>query len=334
MTGGSLSSDDLVLVTGGAGFIGSNLVEAVATSGCRVAVADRLGRDGRWKNLQVTAIHDIVDPEATLAWLERHWSRVALVLHMGAISATTETDVGRIVTRNIRSSLDLWEWCAQNGTRLIYASSAATYGNGSQGFVDDDRPEMLARLRPLNAYGWSKHVIDRRFVSDAAAGRPTPPQWAGLKFFNVYGPREDHKGDMRSLVNKIYPLAREGQPVSLFKSYDSGFADGEQARDFVHVGDCVRFVLWLAARPAVSGIFNVGTGKARSFVDLARATFRAAGRNASIAFRAMPEDMRATYQYFTQADMSKSRALGFNQPFVSLEEGVTDYVETWLARGG
>lgn len=321
---------DTVLVTGGAGFIGANIARAFAAEGWRVVVADWLEDGPKWRNIADIQLDDVIRPEAVLGFLEREAGRVALVVHMGAISATTERDGDRIVARNIRPTLDLWELCARKGLRFIYASSAATYGDGADGFTDDQSPAALAAQAPLNAYGWSKLMADRRFVADVEAGRPRPPQWAGLRFFNVYGPREDHKGDMRSVINKIYPTALNGGAVTLFKSHVPQYEDGGQLRDFVYVGDCVDVVRWLFETPSVSGIFNVGTGEARSFADLARAVFSAVGQPARIDYVDMPESIRNAYQYFTQADMTKLRAAGYDRPFTSLEEGVRRYVTEYL----
>jgi ADP-L-glycero-D-manno-heptose 6-epimerase len=259
-------------------------------------------------------------------WLQRHSGKVAAIVHMAAVSSTTETDVDRFVANNIRLTLDLWEWCAANSTRFIYASSAATYGDGSAGFSDDQTLAALAALRPLNAYGWSKHVVDRRVVEDVVLGRPSPPQWAGLKFFNVYGTNEAHKGDMESVVGKVCPIIEAGGTVTLFKSHNPGYRDGGQLRDFVYVKDCVAAVGWLLQNPNVTGLFNVGTGAARSFLDLVDAVGAAVGRLPKVRFVDTPAELRDKYQYFTQANISKLRAAGFDQPFHSLEDGVRDFV--------
>ncbi len=317
---------DTILVTGGAGFIGSNIARALAADGWRVVVADWFGTGAKWKNLAGVLLDDVLRPEATLDWLNAHHGRVEAVIHMGAISATTEADVDLIVERNIRTTFDLWDASARHAVRFIYASSAATYGDGAAGFVDDMSAGHLARLRPLNAYGWSKLVVDRRFVDDVAARRASPPQWTGLRFFNVYGPNEAHKDDMRSVIHKIYPLAASGQSVTLFRSHDPDYEDGGQLRDFIHVDDCVAVMRWLVETPTVSGIFNVGTGKARSFADLARAVFAALGAAPDITYIDMPERIRNAYQYFTEADMTRLRAAGYPGQFVTLEDGIARYV--------
>jgi len=324
----TLSGDDLIVVTGGAGFIGSHIVGHLAEAGLRVVISDFLRSGDKWRNIASAQLHDVLRPDMLSEWLERHRDKVAAVVHMGAISSTTEMDVDRFVANNIRLSIDLWEWCGANETRFIYASSAATYGDGAAGFSDDQSPAALAALRPLNAYGWSKNVVDRRVVDDLVRGRPSPPQWAGLKFFNVYGLNETHKGDMQSVICKIYPIVKAGDTVTLFKSHNPRYRDGGQLRDFVYVKDCVATVGWLLQNPKVTGLFNVGTGAARSFLDVVDAVGAAVGHSPKIRFIDTPVELRDKYQYFTQADVTKQRAAGFHQPFHSLEEGVRDFVHS------
>lgn len=323
-------SKNLVLVTGAAGFIGSNIACDLAKDGAEVVACDRFGHGQRWRYLAPALLHDIITPEQTLDWLHEHAGRVSAIVHMGAVSATTETDVDKVIATNIRLTLDLWDYAATEDAAFIYASSAATYGDGSQGFLDDDSPEALSRLQPLNAYGWSKHFVDRRILDDKIKGRPTPPRWAGLKLFNVYGPNEAHKGPMRSVAHQIYPLAAAGDAVRLFKSDDPRYADGGQLRDFVYVKDCSAVVRKMLRAPSLSGIFNVGTGRARSFADLAHAMFQASGREPRIEYFEMPEGLRGRYQYFTEADTSKLRAAGLAPDFHDLESGVEDYVRSHL----
>ncbi|MBM3952830.1 MAG: ADP-glyceromanno-heptose 6-epimerase [Rhodospirillales bacterium] len=323
----------MYVVTGGAGFIGSNIVAALdERQPGSVLVCDRL-RDGvKWSNLATRELIDIVPPEELFAFLDRHARDVEAVIHMGAISSTVETDADRIFVSNYRLSLGLWQWCARHQVRLIYASSAATYGDGARGFDDDGDPKALAALRPLNAYGWSKNLFDRRVARLLAGGETSPPQWAGLKFFNVYGPNEYHKGDQRSVAVQIYERISRGEAARLFKSHRPDYGDGGQLRDFIWVGDCVDIVLWLLDHPGVSGLFNCGTGKARSFADLAAAVFAAADRKPKIEYVPMPETLRAKYQYFTEARMDRLRAAGYGKPFTTLEEGVRRYVRDYLAQ--
>jgi ADP-L-glycero-D-manno-heptose 6-epimerase len=321
----------MYLVTGGAGFIGSNIVAALSERDKEVVVCDWLRDDERWRNLAKHEISEIIEPETALAWLHRKGDRLRAVVHMGAISATTETNVDLIAARNIRATLELVEWCTGARVPLIFASSAATYGDGTQGFDDAFTRGSLAKLRPLNAYGWSKHVVDRRLARWVEAGAKLPPQWVGLKFFNVYGPNEYHKGSMQSVVAKNYSVVRDGQPLRLFRSYRAEYADGGQLRDFVYVRDCVDVVLWLLDNPQVSGLFNLGTGQARSWLDLAKALFAATGRALAVEFIEMPPTLIEKYQYFTQARMDRLRSAGYQRPFTSLEEGVADYVRHYLA---
>jgi ADP-L-glycero-D-manno-heptose 6-epimerase len=319
----------MILVTGGAGFIGSNMVAALGDRGRRVVVCDRLRTGDKWRNIAKAELCDLVAPETLHEWLDANGGRVEAVVHMGAISATTETDVDLIVEVNFRLSWKLWQWCAAHCRPLIYASSAATYGGGERGFVDD--PDLLPGLRPLNAYGWSKHLFDRRVLRAVADGEPVPPQWAGLKFFNVYGPNEYHKGSMMSVIAQKYSAAAAGESIALFKSHRPDYADGGQKRDFVFVRDCVDVMLWLLEHKAVSGLFNLGSGEARTFEDLAVALFRACGQEPRIEYVDMPEMLQGKYQYFTEANMERLRRAGYSEPFTSLEQGVTDYVENYLS---
>ncbi|MBV8975452.1 MAG: ADP-glyceromanno-heptose 6-epimerase [Sinobacteraceae bacterium] len=320
----------MILVTGGAGFIGSNIVAALTARGERIAVCDRLRQADKWRNLSHAALSELIAPEALPAWLAGQAGQLEAVVHMGAISSTTERDVDLIIEVNFRLSQALWRWCALEGKRFIYASSAATYGGGEQGFDDD--PRRLPLLRPLNAYGWSKHLFDRWVAQMLAAGEPAPPQWVGLKFFNVYGPNEYHKGTMRSVIAQKYPLAASGQPVTLFRSHRSDVPDGGQKRDFIYVRDCVEVVQWLLSHPEVKGLYNLGSGRARSFADLAHALFAALQRPPRIEYIDTPEAVRAHYQYFTEARMERLHEVGYTGEFTSLEAGVADYVQRYLSQ--
>jgi ADP-L-glycero-D-manno-heptose 6-epimerase len=321
----------MLLVTGGAGFIGSNMVASLNEAGhADITVSDVLGGDDKWRNLSGRQLADFVPPTDLLRWLEGR--KLDAVIHLGAISSTTATDADAVIETNFRLSLRLLEWCAAARTPFIYASSAATYGGGEIGFSDDCSLAALKRLKPMNLYGWSKHLFDLAVVERAARKDKLPPQWVGLKFFNVFGPNEYHKGEMMSLVAKRFPEARAGRPVRLFKSHRSGIGDGEQKRDFIYVDDAVSVVHWLLETPSVSGIFNVGTGKARSFRDLMTAMFAALGREPIIEYIDMPQSIRDSYQYFTQAEMENLRRAGFNAAFGTLEQGVTRYVKTYLDR--
>lgn len=324
----------MIIVTGGTGFIGSNLVAGLEEQGCKdIVICDTLGTEDKWRNIAKRELRDIVNPERLFDYLDTHKDNIEVIFHMGAISSTTESDADLITETNIVLSRRLWKWCGKNDVRFIYASSAATYGDGEQGFVDGQEIDALAKLRPLNAYGWSKHVFDRRIarVLDNDVEK-IPPQWAGLKFFNVYGPNEYHKGDQMSVVCKLYPQVMAGAAAKLFKSHHKDYEDGGQLRDFVYVKDCVSVMLWLYKNKDVSGLFNVGTGNARSFKDLAEATFDAAGKPCKINYIDMPDHLREKYQYFTEADMKKLRAAGYDKPFTELEDGVRDYVQNYMAQ--
>ena len=322
----------MIVTTGGTGFIGSNLVAGLEEHGrADLVVCDRLTGTEKLRNVGKHELAALVVPEQLPDFLERHGSEIRAVFHMGAITSTTETDVGRLVTTNVHLPADLWRWCTDNAVPFIYASSAATYGDGSMGFDDDGSVEGLSRLRPMNPYGWSKHLFDRMVAGWVEGGAATPPQWAGLKFFNVYGPNEYHKGDMQSLVSKAFRVAAAGDPVTLFRSHNPDFQDGGQMRDFVYVQDCVSVMLWLLDHPDVSGLFNVGTGRARTFLDLIGSMFAALGMEPAVRWIETPPDIRDRYQYFTQAEMSRLRTAGYSGDFTSIEEGVGEYVTRYLA---
>jgi len=318
-------SNARVLVTGGAGFIGSALVWALNRRGCeRIVVCDRLGADERWRNLTPLRFADYVEADDLFPRLQSGaLGKFDLVLHMGACSATTETNASFLIRNNYEFTRDLATWALGQKTRFVYASSAATYGDGSAGMDDDDG--KLDQLRPLNLYGYSKHLFDLHAKRAGFLNR-----MVGLKYFNVFGPNEGHKGDMRSLVHKSTAQVQAGGVIRLFKSYRSDFRDGEQKRDFLYVKDAVAMTLHLAASKRAGGLFNIGSGKARTWLDLARAVFVALKRKPKIEFIEMPEAIRDKYQYFTQANLVRLRAAGYTAPVTSLEDAVTDYVRNYL----
>ena len=321
-------SDARVLVTGGAGFIGSALVWALNRRGCeRIVVCDRLGTDEKWRNLAPLRFADYVEADDLLPRLQSGaLGKFDLVLHMGACSSTTETDASFLIRNNYEFTRDLAAWALGQKTRFVYASSAATYGDGSAGMDDDDG--KLDKLRPLNMYGYSKHLFDLHAQRAGFLNQIT-----GLKYFNVFGPNEAHKGDMRSLVHKSFGQVQAGGVIRLFKSYRSDFRDGEQKRDFLYVKDAVAMTLHLAASKRAGGLFNIGSGKARTWLDLARAVFAALKRKPKVEFIEMPEAIRDKYQYFTQANLSRLRAAGYTAPVTSLEDAVSDYVRNYLVPG-
>jgi ADP-L-glycero-D-manno-heptose 6-epimerase len=321
----------MLLVTGGAGCIGSNVVAALNDAGrSDVTVCDVLGHDGKWRNLAKRQLADIVPPAELSDWLKGR--RLDAIIHLGAISETTATDGDLVIETNFRLSMRLLDWCTANATPFIYASSAATYGDGAQGFADDPSMPALKALRPMNLYGWSKHLFDMAVAERAVRGDKLPPQWAGLKFFNVFGPNEYHKGTMMSVLARRFDEIKAGKPVQLFKSHRDGIADGDQRRDFIYVDDVVRVMMWLLAAPSVSGPYNVGTGKARSFRDLMLSAYAALGAAPNIRYVDMPEQIRGSYQYFTQSEVDRLQRAGYNGGFTPLEDAVDAYVKGYLDR--
>ena len=318
----------MILVTGGAGFIGSNLQARLEARGSDTAIVDRLGADDRWRNIARHPPALLIDPDGLDRFLARA-PKLDAICHLGAISDTTIRDADLAWNTNVALSARLLEWCADHEVPFIYASSAATYGDGSAGFDDDVE---LARLAPLNLYGWTKHVFDREVERRRRDGKRLPPQCVGLKPFNVYGPNEVHKGHMVSVVKRKYDEVSQGLPARLFRSDRRDLADGAQSRDFIHVDDVVAVILWLLDHRAVSGLFNLGTGIDRTYLDLAHAVCDAAAVERRVEFVDMPDALHAQYQSFTRAGMGKLRRAGYDAPFLTLEEGVTRYVRDHLAR--
>lgn len=318
-------SQSRVLVTGGAGFIGSALVWALNRRGCdNIVVCDILGTTEKWRNLTPVRFADYVEADTLMSRLQ-HGSlgRFDLVLHLGACSATTELDASYLIRNNYEFTKQLANWSLANGARFVYASSAATYGDGAAGMADDD--SKLHTLRPLNMYGYSKHLFD---IHAKHAGFLR--QIVGLKYFNVFGPNEDHKADMRSLVHKSTAQVQAEGLIRLFKSYRPDYRDGEQKRDFLYVKDAIAMTLHLAATPAAGGLYNIGSGGARTWIDLANAVFAALDKKPDIRFIEMPETIRDKYQYFTEANLARLRGTGYTAPVTTLENAVADYVRNYL----
>ncbi len=321
----SESSDPRFVVTGGAGFIGCNLVAALNARGhSNIVIADSLDHPEKEKNLNSLTFDEYLDKKDFRArFLADNEESATTVFHLGACSSTTETDADYLNDNNLLYSRQLCEWSLKHNARFIYASSAATYGDGSLGYSDDD--SLTPQLKPLNLYGQSKQDFDMWAMDNGLLSSIT-----GLKYFNVYGPFENHKGDMRSVVNKAYRQILESGSLNLFRSHHPDYDDGKQERDFVYVKDAVAVTLFFHDHPEVSGLFNCGTGQARTWLDLANAVFHAMGREPNISFVDMPLNIRDKYQYHTKADTTKLRSAGFSTSFTSIEEGVLDYVQNYL----
>lgn len=323
-----LTSESRILVTGGAGFIGSRLIHELNNRGSdRIVVADFLGKDERWRNLEPLAFEDYIDAGDLLDALDDgRLGKFDLVLHMGACSSTTERDVAYLMRNNYDYTRRLAEWSVGDGARFVYASSAATYGSGEAGMDDSSDLSRLRQFHPLNAYGYSKHLFDMYAARNGLLERIV-----GLKYFNVFGPNEQHKGEMRSMVNKAYHQIMDTGIVRLFRSYRDDFRDGEQRRDFIYVNDAVTMTLHLAETGSAVGLFNIGSGRAETWLELARAVFAAMNREPHIEFIEMPLEMRAAYQYSTVADIRRLRESGYDRPIAPLTDSVRDYVTRYLA---
>ena len=319
----------MIIVTGGAGFIGSALICGLNSRGIDdILVVDQLGCDQKWKNLRNLRFADYVEKADFLEMAVENKldSAIEMVLHMGAASSTTETDASYLIKNNYEYSKLLAQWSAGAGIRFIYASSAATYGDGSAGFSDDE--EKISELKPLNMYGCSKQLFDLW-----ARRTGLLKKIVGLKYFNVFGPNEYHKADMRSFVLKAFEQIQQKGKVSLFKSYKPQYKDGGQLRDFIYIKDAVDMTLFFMDNPQVGGLFNIGTGRARTWNDLVKAVFAAMGRKPDIEYTDMPESIRAQYQYFTEADITRLRKAGYKKQITSLEDAIKDYVQNYLEQG-
>ena len=316
----------MIVVTGAAGFIASGLVSRLNAANFNdLVVVDNFAIEQKLPNIQGKKLRQYVDREEFFGWLAAHHEQVEFVFHLGARTDTAEQDPAVFDLLNLNYSKQMWRACVQYNLPLVYASSGATYGDGALGYSDQD-DTLPQRLRPLNPYGASKNDFDQW-----ALAQPEKPYfWAGLKFFNVYGPNEYHKGRMASVVLHAFRQIQHDGSLTLFRSHNPQYADGGQLRDFIYVKDVVEVCYFLLHHRTRSGLYNLGTGRARPFLDLAHATFAALGRPAHITFKDTPEDIRATYQYYTQAEMQKLRGIGYERPFATLEEGIADYVRGYL----
>jgi ADP-L-glycero-D-manno-heptose 6-epimerase len=322
----------MIIITGGAGFIGSNLVARWGKEfpADPLVVVDHLREADKWRNLASSFFVDLISPDQLFSFLHTHKNTIQRIIHLGALSSTVEKDGDKIIATNFRLSTQLWHWCAAAQVPFVYASSAATYGKGDQGFEDREEESYLSQLQPLNLYGWSKALFDRWVARTVAQGGSTPPQWVGLKFFNVYGPNEYHKGAQQSIIPQLFKALTEKGSLSLFKSHNPQWKDGDQSRDFIWIEDCLDIILWVCANPSVSGLLNVGSGESRSFREVAEAVFSAVGKRVPIEYKDMPLPLVSQYQYFTKADLSRLRQRGYRGTMTSLEEGVRAYITDYL----
>lgn len=314
----------MIVVTGALGFIGSCMIKVLNDANVEVVAVDDFYKDKKDPNLEGKAIREWTHRDIFLTWFEMQYAKIDAVFHLGARTDTAEMNTAIFDKLNVEYSKKIWSICTKHQIPLVYASSAATYGLGEQGYKDDH--EIVDQLSPLNPYGVSKNEFDKW----ALAQEEQPPFWAGLKFFNVYGPNEYHKNRMASVIFHTYKQVRSTGSMKLFRSHKTGIKDGEQKRDFIYVKDVVKVCNWLMENKPDNGLYNLGTGKARTFYDLAKSTFQAMGKETKIGFIDTPEDIRDKYQYFTEADMTKLNSAGYKDPFYSLEEGINDYVKNHL----
>lgn len=317
----------MIVITGGTGFIGSNLVNSL-NERYNIYVSDWIKPNIYLQNFDRKKI---VHPEKLINFININKNKITSIIHLGAITSTTEENVNLILKNNVFLSEYLWNFCCINKKRFIYASSAATYGNGINGFDDDRNHSYYEKLEPLNIYGWSKHIFDRFVLKSIEQGRK-PLQWVGLKFFNVYGPHEFHKGEMRSIVCKIYERVIREKSINLFKSHRKDYLDGEQLRDFIYVEDVINIIIWLLKKEKINGIFNIGTGEPKSFKDIASLVFKFCNKEKKITYVNMPKNIRSQYQYFTKANVKKLRKHGYKRKFTSLEKGIKSYINNYLLK--
>jgi len=320
----------MILITGGAGFIGSNLINHLTNIRKERIISIDWHNENNRRYFHSNRF-EVIKPEKLKEFLRKNHKIIRTIIHLGAITSTTERNLDLIIDNNIKLSFSLWEWCVKNKKRFIYASSAATYGNGDFGFSDNNHDNYLSQLIPLNLYGWSKHIFDRFLWKKRKEG-VHPTQCVGLKFFNVYGPNELHKKNMKSIVLKIYERIQKNQAIKLFKSHNLNYKDGEQLRDFVYVKDVVEIIGWFLENQKVNGLFNVGSSKPKSFNNLTNVVYRNCNKERKIQYVNTPKDIRDQYQYYTKADITKLRKVGYKKGFFSLKDGINDYIRNYLNR--
>jgi len=320
----------MLLITGGAGFLGSNLAAVLEKNNRnKIVICDYVNIQKR-RNLEQRSSCRIVHPKNLLRFLNKHKKEIEVIFHLGAISSTTEKNINLVAENNINLPIKIWDWCSENKKRLIYASSAATYGDGGKGFDDDNSLKKISALMPLNLYGLSKHIFDLLVISYLSKKKPKPRQWVGLKFFNVYGPNEYHKGSMKSVIAQIFPEAKIGKTIKLFKSHNPKYKHGFQKRDFIWVEDCVDIIVWFLNNKHINGIFNAGTGRARTFIDLVKNIFKNINSKSRIKYIDTPKNIRKNYQYFTEAKVNRLRKAGYRKKFTTLEKGISVYIKNYL----
>ena len=321
----------MYVITGGAGFLGSNLAAELEQQGLgEITVVDRFQADDRWRNIAKRSLREIIFPEQMFEYLNRHVQSVDAVIHINYTGFCNENNVDALIEDRVHLTFKLWSWCAEHQKPFVYDSTAGVYGDGTLGFKDDDSAEALAKLRPLSAEAWTKLFLDRKIVDTINRGEVAPPQWIGLRCFNLYGPNEYHNTRHQSVIPRIYTAAKNGKLFPLFKSDNPSYKDGEQMRDFMWIKDTVDVILWLLQHPEINGLFNIGTGQARTYADVVKAVYEALGEKPEMDFMDLPAEVKGRYQYFTQADVQKLRTVGYTKPFTSLEDGVKQYVQEYL----